>query len=173
VDNTIIEIKATCASVEETRRRLENAGAVLHGIDNQVDTYFFVSSGRLKLRQGLIENNLIHYGRENVAGPKLSQVTRCPTRATAAELRAVLSAALGVDTVVDKQREIYFHGNVKLHLDVVEGLGSFVEIEAIGEDGVPPIAELRRQCEDWMTILEINARDLCDRSYSDMVRARQ
>lgn len=168
--NTIIEVKAICRSYEEARRRLRSAGAHLHGVDHQVDTYFITASGRLKLRQGDLENNLIHYERADQSAPKLSTVIRCATESCGNELREVLAAALGIDTVVAKEREIYFRENVKVHLDNVSGLGAFVEVEAIGEDGRPPLAELRRQCDELIAILGIEVDDLCDRSYSDMRR---
>ena len=84
-------------------------------------------------------------------------------------LKAVLTQALGVLAVVDKHREIYFIDNVKVHLDRVEGLGTFVEIEAIGEDGNLGEARLREQCEFYMALFEVAEEDLVGVSYSDMV----
>lgn len=163
-----VEIKAVCRRPDLAHQRLMNAGAEFRGEDRQVDTYFHVPRGRLKLRQGDIENALIHYDRPNQAGPKTSEVTLCPAPEGAA-LLGVLSRALGVLQVVDKRRGIYFIDNVKFHLDEVAGLGQFVEIEAIDTDGSLGEAYLRAQCNRYLQLLEIDTSDLLERSYSDML----
>ncbi|MCU0334732.1 MAG: class IV adenylate cyclase [Chitinophagaceae bacterium] len=129
-----VEIKATCRQPAEVRRRLLAAGADFKGTDHQTDTYFNVPDGRLKLRQGPIENALIHYQRSNDAAPKGSAVTMTVVPPNS-DLKQVLAHALGVLVEVVKEREIYFIDNVKFHLDTVPGLGSFVEIEAIDLHG--------------------------------------
>ncbi|MEL6924060.1 MAG: class IV adenylate cyclase [Bacteroidota bacterium] len=143
---TIIEIKARCAEPEKIRRILEGLDADFKGIDHQVDTYFKVPKGRLKLREGNIENTLIQYHRHNQAGPKKSEVSFFRTKAGTA-LGDVLGHALDILTKVDKQRAIYFVDNVKFHIDEVVGLGSFMEIEAIDETGVRTEAQLLEQCQ--------------------------
>lgn len=153
-----VEIKAHCRDPEAARAALGRVGAVLKGVDRQADTYFGCAEGRLKLRQGHIENSLIHYVREDRAGPKASHVTLAEVTA-GAEVRAVLAQALGVRAVVRKVRDIWYLGEVKLHVDEVEGLGSFVEIEA-GD-----LAE----CERLMKELGVTPADLLERSYGDMV----
>ena len=72
--------------------------------------------------------------------------------------------------VVDKRREIYFLDNVKVHLDTVAGLGTFVEIEAIDADGTRPLETLRAQCEELMRAFGIADDDLLALSYSDLLR---
>jgi predicted adenylyl cyclase CyaB len=84
-------------------------------------------------------------------------------------LKAVLSRALGVLVVVDKHREIHFVDNVKIHLDEVDGLGTFLEIEAIDADGSRSEAELQAQCEAFMADFGVKEGDLLDVSYSDML----
>src|SRR5512146_1733112 len=128
-----IEIKARCRDAERVRAVLREADARFAGTDHQVDTYFRVPHGRLKLREGNIENALIFYQRPDQKGPKRSDVLMCVTSPDSG-LREVLSQSLGVRVVVDKQREMDFIGNVKFHIDQVQGFGSFVEIEAIGTD---------------------------------------
>jgi adenylate cyclase class 2 len=75
MSHIIIEIKAKCADHEPIRQILLEKGADFRGTDHQIDTYFKVPNGRLKLREGNIENTLIHYERENEEGPKQSNVT--------------------------------------------------------------------------------------------------
>ncbi len=160
------EIKARCANPERVRSVLRERNARFQGLDHQIDTYFHVPEGRLKLRQGNIENNLIAYRRPNQAGPKTSDVALAPVT-HGDELRSVLERALGVLVAVDKQREIYYVDNVKLHIDEVRGLGSFVEIEACGKHGED--ARLLEQCREYMVLFGIREEDLIDSSYSDLL----
>lgn len=163
-----IEIKARCADLDRARRALESRGARRVGLDHQVDTYFQCRQGRLKLREGNIERALIHYLRPDQAGPKCSEVILYQPQ-PGEELKQILTRALGVLVVVDKRREIYFTDNVKLHLDLVEGLGSFVEIEAIGDAAHPERDGLLLQCREFMALLEVREADLVERSYSDLL----
>jgi adenylate cyclase class 2 len=164
-----VEIKARCARPDEVRRLLAERKAVFKGTDRQVDTYFHCPAGRLKLREGDIESALIHYRREDVCGPKDALVTLYRTRPDPA-LKEVLTSALGVRTVVTKTREIYFIGNVKFHIDEVEGLGRFVEIEAIDEAGAVGREMLHDQCRQYMRLFGIRPEDLIACSYGDMLR---
>lgn len=163
----IIEIKARSLCARRVRDILKERGADFRGIDRQVDTYFRVPQGRLKLREGDIENALIHYVREDGPGPKQSRVTLCATNPDPA-LKQVLSRAMGVLVVVEKSREIYFIDNVKFHIDDVDGLGSYVEIEAIGEDDLGEDS-LRRQCDEYVRLFDIRTEELVTNSYSDML----
>ena len=164
----IIEIKARCTQQDKIRALLQERAARFVGEDHQIDTYFRVPSGRLKLREGTIERTLIFYERLNQQGPKASNVTLYKPGPNGG-LRDLLTQALGVLVVVDKRREIYFIDNVKFHLDRVEGLGTFAEIEAIDEDGTIGEARLREQCEHYLALFEIAEDDLVRVSYSDML----
>lgn len=164
-----VEIKATCDDPAAVRRRLAERFARFVGTDYQTDTYFVTEAGRLKLREGEIENALIFYERPDESGPKQSDVTLFhPPRGS--PLKQMLSRAMGVDVVVEKKREIYFIENVKFHLDTINGLGTFVEIEAIDKDGTIGITTLRRQCEEYLDLFAIAEDDLLSTSYSDMLR---
>ncbi|MHC4618851.1 MAG: class IV adenylate cyclase [Planctomycetota bacterium] len=166
-----IEIKARCPNPEGIRTILKQKNAEFKGIDRQTDTYFKVAKGRLKLREGNIENSLIFYSRPNHAGPKQSDVAIYQTNACP-NLKEVLIGALGVLTKVKKQREIYFINNVKFHIDLVEKLGSFVEIEAIDSDGSIGRDKLLEQCRRYMELFGIAEGDLVNASYSDMLPAQ-
>jgi adenylate cyclase class 2 len=161
-----IEIKAYCADPQTTVEILIGNNADYKGKDHQVDTYFKVDNGRLKLRVGNIENNLIFYKRADQAGPKKSDVILHPT-GDDKNIKDILREVLGIKVVVDKQRDIYFIDNVKFHIDEVKGLGSFVEIEAIGEQGQED--ELNKQCKYFMDLLHIKEADLIVDSYSDLL----
>jgi adenylate cyclase class 2 len=163
-----VEIKARTKEPGRVLQRLADLGAELQGIDRQVDTYYEARTGRLKLRRGTIEHALIAYKRADQPGPKVSQVTLYEPN-DSDRLHATLSAALGVLVVVDKQRHIWWADNVKLHVDEVKGLGTFLEIEAIDQHGNLGEVVLRRQCSEWLELLAVDHGDLIERSYSDML----
>jgi predicted adenylyl cyclase CyaB len=162
-----IEIKAHCRNAEQMHEALIAAEADDKGIDHQIDTYFNTTAGRLKLRKGNIEHSLIFYQRPEVKDLKRSDVILDKLERDSTVLKQQLEAAMGIKTIVDKKRHIYFIDNVKFHLDEVAGLGSFVEIEAIGKLGEEDA--LGKQCQHYMEFLEIHPSDLIDQSYSDMI----
>jgi predicted adenylyl cyclase CyaB len=163
-----VEIKAKCQDPEFVRNYLRSHHAVFIGTDMQSDTYFNVSSGRLKLREGNIENNLIYYERNDQAGPKSSHFELIPVN-EAARLKLVLEKAVGIKAVVQKIREIYYIDNVKFHIDEVPGLGSFIEIEAGNIRAKKTYEELKAQCDFYINELGIRETDLLDKSYSDLI----
>jgi predicted adenylyl cyclase CyaB len=163
-----IEFKARCANHQTIRQILHKKNADFKGEDHQIDTYFNVPTGRLKLREGNIENYLIHYERENQEGPKSSFVTLFRTE-PGSSLKDVLVKSLGILAVVDKRREIYFIDNVKIHLDCVKDLGHFVEVEAIDKTGEIGKEKLQHQCDEYLPLFSILPEDLISVSYSDMI----
>lgn len=163
-----VEIKARCAHPEEAEYILMQEQADFIGLDHQIDTYFRVPEGRMKLREGNIEHSLIYYRRENQEGPKTSDVIlHKPSKDPG--LKDLLTHSLGILTVVDKKRKIFFIGNVKFHLDEVIGLGSFVEIEAIDKEGNIGREALQKQCDHYLQLLGIKTGDLVAVSYSDLL----
>ncbi len=165
-----VEIKARCADPAFVRRYLREKQADFKGTDEQTDTYFNVVKGRLKLREGKIENNLIFYERSDQAGPKHSSFNLVKVQ-DATGLKEVLTKSMGLKIVVKKRREIYYIGNVKFHIDEVPGLGSFVEIEAGNVLADLTAEQLKYQCDQYIADLGIRASDLIENSYSDMLIA--
>jgi adenylate cyclase class 2 len=163
-----VEIKARCHKPEFIRQYLKNYPASFKGIDEQTDTYFQSPAGRLKLREGNIENNLIYYKRTNSAGPKQShfQLVRVED---AGGLKQVLTESMGIKVIVKKTREIYYIDNVKFHIDEVPGLGSFVEIEAGNIIADLSKEKLQEQCDFYVKEFGIRDEDLISVSYSDML----
>lgn len=162
------EFKAVAGDLPRLEAILLEQGPRFVGEDHQVDTYFPVPHGRLKLREGNIENALIHYLRSDTAGAKQSDVILYQHRPDAA-LKQALAAAMGVKVVVDKRRRIYFIDNVKFHFDRVEGLGTFVEVEAIDKDGAIGLQKLQEQCAFYAALFGIAPGDFIARSYSDLL----
>lgn len=164
----IAEIKARSNRIDAIRDFLKSQNAFHKGTDHQIDTYFKVESGRLKLRQGNVETNLIYYDRPNTKEPKKSTVLLYQPNESE-RLKAILQTVHSTLCVVDKMREIYFIDNVKFHLDTVQGLGTFVEIEAIDESNVLDYDIILQQCNSYMRQLNIADSDLVSVSYSDLI----
>jgi predicted adenylyl cyclase CyaB len=162
------EFKAVCDNIEALESKLKDRNPIFMGTDHQVDTYFNVPNGRLKLREGSIENSLIHYDRQNTADAKQSDVTLYHPQPNS-NLKEVLEKALGIKVVVDKKRKIYFVDNVKFHFDEVQQLGSFIEVEAIDIDGSIGIETLKEQCSDYIQLFCIRKEQFIAESYSDLL----
>lgn len=163
-----IEIKARTTRAAEIREWLLANNAEFRGTDTQTDTYFNTHNGRLKLREGNIENNLIYYERPNQAGPKQSNFNLVAVP-DAGGLKDMLTAAIGIKVAVVKQREIYFISNVKFHLDTLQELGNFVEIEASNKYAPLTVEQLNEQCNYYLQQFHIAKEDLVEISYSDML----
>ena len=126
-----LELKARYPNPAIGRARALELGAVLSGVEVQIDSYFRVARGRLKLRE--IEGQgafLIYYERPDRDRARLSNYHLMPV-ASAGEMRAALGAALGLRGQVQKRREIFLWHNVRIHFDEVLGLGRFIEFEAV------------------------------------------
>lgn len=167
----MIELKARADDLAITRKQLADLGARQIGIFHQTDTYYNTPKGRLKLREvegAGAEAELIYYERENIAEPKKSSVSifSIPNPKI---LKQILGHILQVKTVVDKVREILMYEDIQIHLDVVKGLGSFVEFESTTtqdaghqERDLARLERLRQQ-------LGISLESLERLSYSDLV----
>ena len=162
------EFKAGVENINELEALLQQHDPFFVGEDHQVDTYFHVPNGRLKLREGLIENALIHYQRQDRPAARQSDVTLYKADPTSG-LKEALVKALGVKVVVDKKRKIYFIDNVKFHFDRVEGLGNFIEVEAIDSTGDIGLERLKAQCNVYAQLFGIREDQYLAGSYSDML----
>lgn len=163
-----VEIKARLSDLRSVRSRL--AALVDEGPVRllQEDTFFRVAEGRLKLRlfpDGTGE--LIRYRRPDVRGPGLSEYEVFPTQ-RGGPLRDLLATALGIRGTVRKERELYRVGRTRVHLDRVEGLGAFLELEVVLEPGEPS-ADGERTARELMGALEIGDESLIDVAYIDLL----
>jgi adenylate cyclase class IV len=163
-----IEIKARVDDVGVVRTR---AAAVASGppqLIEQRDTFFVVGRGRLKVRTfGDGSGELIAYERSNERGPRQSSYTRAECR-DAAALCEALARVLPVRGVVTKHREVFLAGRTRIHLDRVEQLGSFVELEVVLADGESPEAG-EREAQELLKSLELSERDLVPDAYIDLL----
>jgi homotetrameric cytidine deaminase len=154
-----LELKARDPDPGRSLERALALGAEDRGEIVQRDTYFGRVGGRLKLREQTPgETELIQYRRVDEAGPRTSEY-RLVSVGEADSLREALDAALGTLAVVEKRRRLLLWEGVRIHLDEVEGLGSFVELEATDED--PDKVDRLRA--------ELQIDDLVAQSYSDLV----
>jgi predicted adenylyl cyclase CyaB len=165
---TNIEIKARVKDTKRLRALIEELSEVPGTRITQEDTFFHTPRGRLKLRTFSPEHGeLIYYEREDASGPKRSNYL-VYTTSEPNSLKAALSAPLGVRGVVRKQRLLYHVGQTRIHLDEVEGLGPFLELEVIlspgqsEEKGATIAAELMAQ-------LGIEESDLVEVAYIDLL----
>ena len=163
-----IEIKARVRDWDAARRTAQALATQTLGVLGQTDTYFVVPRGRLKLRE--IDGQpaeLIYYDRADQAAARSSDYQITPVSDPAA-IGELLMAALGVRNVVRKRREVYLVDNVRIHLDDVEGLGTFLEFEAVVDDQHDEAA-----CFQALATLQaafkIDERDLVNRSYGKLL----
>jgi predicted adenylyl cyclase CyaB len=169
-----IEIKARIDSVDIL---LPRAMALADDDDHpqrihQDDTFFVAPHGRLKLRvfaDGAAE--LIHYDRPDIAGPKRSDYLITPV-ADADSLRDVLERACGLRGRVIKQRTLVMVGQTRIHLDRVQGLGDFLELEVVLQPGQSE-AEGEAIARDVLTALGVADSSLIQGAYLDLLRATQ
>ena len=138
----------------------------------QDDTFFACSNGRLKLREFADgRGELIHYARNDEAGPNLSDYLITPV-ADPKVLRETLSRALGIRGRVRKRRRVYLFGRTRIHLDEVDGLGSFVELEVVLDDGETPDAG-QQEATRLMERLGIPRAQLVEGAYLDLMAKGQ
>jgi adenylate cyclase, class 2 len=163
-----VELKARDRDPARSLRICEALKADDRGLLRQRDTYFEVSRGRLKLREQDDDlTQLIAYQRPDGSGERKSSY-RLVEVGSAEDLKAALAAALGVLVVVTKERRLFLWEGVRIHLDAVEGLGSFVEFEAVAsrESGLETETErvvfLRER-------FQIEDDDLIATGYSDLL----
>jgi len=163
-----IEIKAHVADVSAVTARaaaIADEGPVEI---RQDDTFFACERGRLKLRAfSAEEGELIFYRRTDQEGPKESFYIRTPTAAPDS-LREVLTLAYGEAGRVRKRRTLFMVGRTRVHLDEVEGLGNFLELEVVLRDGESTDVGVR-EAEELMARLQVEPSQLIDRAYVDLL----
>ena len=134
----------------------------------QEDVFFHVPTGASDCgssRQRRAES--IYYERSDQAGPRQSRYLITPV-AQPAGLREILAAALGIRGIVRKHRRLYLVGQTRIHLDGVEGLGRFVELEVVLRPEQTP-EEGQRIAADLMARLGIATEDLVEKAYVDLL----
>jgi predicted adenylyl cyclase CyaB len=166
-----LEIKARVKHFARTQALATGLSGAPGTLLHQEDTCFHSAWGRLKLRVfSPTQGELIYYERQDTSGPKPSHyvVTKTPDPGA---LKTVLASALGIRGVVRKQRWLYLVGQTRVHLDEVEGLGNFVELEWLRQPG-QTVAEGTRAVAELMQHLSIAEADLVAGAYVDLLTSR-
>lgn len=167
---TNVEIKAMVTDLASFRKRVEMISDISGEEIYQNDTFFAVDHGRLKLRvlsQG--HGELIFYDRSDTLGPKPSHYLLSRT-SDPGSLREVLAASLGIIGQVRKHRTLFMIGNTRVHLDEVEKLGTYVELEVVLGKG-ESIEAGREIALALMHELRIEPADLVNGAYVDLINA--
>lgn len=144
-----VEVKARVHDVEKLLKRSSEICNSNGTVIQQVDTFFNVNQGRLKLRVFKVSlslftyaklcvqlclkegtGELIYYDRPDESGPKLSDYCKT-TIPSPEELKLVLSSSLGVKGTVEKVRTLFLYGQTRIHVDQVANLGDFMELEVV------------------------------------------
>ena len=163
-----LELKSRCPNLAAAERAAQTLGATFQWTKSQTDTYFHVRRGRLKLREADGQTaELIAYERPDHPEFRESAYHLVPVP-DAHRLKAALTTSLGVRVVVAKQRTLYLWHNVRIHLDAVDDVGTFLEFEAVlstPDDDIQSPARLARLTE----VLGVRDEDRVSRSYSDLL----
>jgi homotetrameric cytidine deaminase len=163
-----VELKAWDRDPDTTAARCVAFDAEDEGIFTQRDTYFGARRGRLKLRELQDGAELIAYRRPDALGPELSTYVLAPVSDPEA-LKEALDNALGTVVVVSKRRQLFIWEHVRIHLDDVDGLGSFIELEAVIQPGDDELAEATRKVEWLRSELMIAEDSLVSVGYADLL----
>ena len=167
---TNIEVKARVHDFEEIQRRAEQLSETPVEVIPQEDTFFHTAQGRLKLRLlSPSKGQLIYYTRPDQEGPKRSDYQISVT-SNPYDLRRVLELAYGIRGTVKKTRYLYLVGQTRVHLDNVEGLGQFMELEVVLQEGQSE-AEGLAIAEGLMAALGVERSDLLEGAYMDLLES--
>lgn len=168
---TNVEIKARVRDLSRVMEVVEKLSETPCEAIPQEDTFFHTPNGRLKLRVLSADHGeLVYYERRDAPGPKRSDFMVFTT-SNPSSLKEVLSASLGVRGIVRKRRLLYRQGNTRIHLDRVEGLGWFLELEFVlspeqgQEEGEAAVVDLMAQ-------LDVRPTDLVETAYVDLLENR-
>ncbi len=161
-----LEFKARWSEPRDVASVVEQLGAQYVSSLLQVDTYFQVPTGRLKIRQTAgMDAELISYDRAEVTTGRWSAF-RIASIQDAASVEAVLTAALGACRVVEKQRSLFLWNGCRIHVDMVKNLGLFIEFEVLSKGDVP---DDRRRMSQLLLAFSLSEDDEILASYVDLL----
>jgi len=163
-----IELKARCQNPDHLRKKVLQLPHKSEGRRQQIDTFFVTPKGRLKLRESSPGGcTLIPYLRDDITGPKRSDYSLFPVDEPESSKR-ILTKMFGVLIVVKKIREVYLFENVRIHLDYVEKLGTFVEFEAVVHDQKQVPANQKKL--EWLIhYFDLKQEQFVPKAYADLL----
>ncbi|MFC1784844.1 class IV adenylate cyclase [Candidatus Neomarinimicrobiota bacterium] len=166
-----VEIKARITDYDKVKRLVEDLCHNPIYTEQQEDTFFNSSKGRLKLRESDGESEIIYYDRSNSYEPKQSDIAISFTK-NPDSLKSVLSKSNGIRGIIKKKRILYKYGQTRIHLDDVEGLGNFIELEVVLEQNQTS-KDGERIAYNLMNKFDIQKTDLIDIAYIDLIETNQ
>ncbi|HDS08754.1 MAG TPA: CYTH domain-containing protein [Firmicutes bacterium] len=167
-----VEIKVRLEAVSPYLARAEAISGSAAKIIPQEDIFFNCNSGRLKLRiLSQNEGELIYYERPDQLGPKTSYYVISRTQ-DPNSLSKVLKQAYGVRAIVRKERRLFLSGRSRIHIDSVEDLGNFLELEVVLEEAEDPVSG-EREAHDLMQALQVDKTNLIHQAYVDLLEANE
>ncbi|XP_062588454.1 adenylate cyclase CyaB-like [Saccostrea cucullata] len=167
-----VEIKASIASLSEFKKKAKELSRTEGEELIQEDVFFNVPNGRLKLRTIKdAKSELIFYDRPDQEGPKFSEFYTTPIE-DPASFKETLGRAVGVKGILRKVRTLYMVGQTRVHVDQVEGLGDFMELEVQMQEG-QSVEEGQKIADDLMGKLGVSKKDLISVAYMDLLLKKQ
>jgi adenylate cyclase, class 2 len=164
-----LELKCRRTSCEELHGLARALGARFDATLNQTDTYFHVPTGRLKLREiNGIRAELIQYERPDEQGDRWSSYRVVPV-VEPGNIAAALGQALGVRCVVRKKRDLYLYKTARIHIDEVDGLGSFLEFEVVET----PAAEAEALMGELRLAFRVQSEEVIAGSYGELLESKK
>jgi adenylate cyclase, class 2 len=165
-----LEIKAFCTDLEKTEPIVKKIATMFLGLDSQTDTYFYTKNGRFKLRESSISGSyLIPYLRPNQTNAKLSMYAKIDIQDTA-NVKSLFEQLLGIECIVKKKRSIYLYENIRIHLDEVDELGSFIEFEAVLDEINSDEKKEQEKVNFLLRKLKVGNEDLIAASYENLLK---
>jgi len=163
-----IEIKARCRDLNSVEQTIQKRHIPFLENQQQKDTFFNVPNGRLKLRETEKGAWLIPYIREDSPIARSSNYALLQINDDLKNTMEILKNMFGIGAVVQKSRKIYMHENVRIHLDTVDNLGTFIELEGVVSTDNDRSAS-KQKVERLMKLLDIKQEDLLRHAYVDML----
>lgn len=163
-----LEFKIQINNIEEYETKLLTLYPIFLGFESQTDTYFNVTNGRLKLRESNSKSILINYYREESANVNIADIMLYQ-HIPSATLKKILSEQLGIKVIVSKNRKKYSINDTVFHLDVVEGLGTFLEVEVAEGEASLSIERMQMEINKYLHFFDVKNEQLIKTSYSDLL----
>jgi predicted adenylyl cyclase CyaB len=166
-----IEIKAKLRNYGKIKKTVEALCSKPTDVVRQKDTFFYTKSGRLKLRETPNNSALIYYDRKDSVNPTLSEIQIHSVENTDS-LKTILTQSIGIRGIVKKKRRLYHYDQTRIHLDDVESLGKFIELEVLLEKE-QSFSSGVAVAKDLMKKFDIDKNDLIDVAYIDLIEENE
>ena len=167
-----LEIKALCSNLSKAEKIVKKIATEYLGMDLQIDTYFNTKSGRLKLRESSLSGDyLIPYLRPDQSEAKLSLYDKIDV-ANTKNVKDLFEKILGIHCIIKKKRSIYLYENVRIHLDQVEKLGTFIEFEAVYDKDNNDEETQQQKIYSLMQQIGISKKMLIASSYEHLLKEK-